>query len=61
MTTTTRARLRRTAVEAVGSIPGIEAVVLYGSRARGTARAASDWDGDAPRPVTRRARHRNAP
>ena len=44
MTTTTRARLKRTAVEAVGSIPGIEAVVLYGSRARGTARAASDWD-----------------
>ena len=44
MTTTTHARLKRTAVEAVGSIPGIEAVVLYGSRARGTARAASDWD-----------------
>ena len=44
MTTTTHARLRRTAVEAVGSIPGIDAVVLYGSRARGTARAASDWD-----------------
>ena len=44
MTTTTQARLMRTAVEAVGSIPGIEAVVLYGSRARGTARAASDWD-----------------
>jgi HEPN domain-containing protein/predicted nucleotidyltransferase len=44
MKATTHARLRRTAVEAVGSIPGIEAVVLYGSRARGTARAASDWD-----------------
>jgi len=44
MTTTTHARLKRTAVEAVGSIPGIEAVVLYGSRARGTAREASDWD-----------------
>ena len=44
MTATTHARLRRTAAEAVGSIPGIEAVVLYGSRARGTARAASDWD-----------------
>ncbi|MDD9983903.1 MAG: nucleotidyltransferase domain-containing protein [Gammaproteobacteria bacterium] len=44
MTTTTHARLKRTAVEAVGSIPGIEAVVLYGSRARGTARDASDWD-----------------
>ena len=44
MKITTRERLRRTAAEAVGSIPGIEAVVLYGSRARGTARAASDWD-----------------
>ena len=44
MKATTHARLRRTAAEAVGSIPGIEAVVLYGSRARGTARAASDWD-----------------
>ena len=44
MKATTHERLRRTAVEAVGSIPGIEAVVLYGSRARGTARAASDWD-----------------
>ena len=44
MTTATHARLRRTAAEAVGSIPGIEAVVLFGSRARGTARAASDWD-----------------
>ena len=44
MTTTTHERLRRTAAEAVGSIPGIEAVVLYGSRARGTTRATSDWD-----------------
>ena len=44
MKATTHARLMRTAAEAVGSIPGIEAVVLYGSRARGTARAASDWD-----------------
>ena len=44
MTTTTHKRLRRTAAEAVGSIPGIEAVVLFGSRARGTARATSDWD-----------------
>ena len=44
MKATTHGRLRRTAVEAVGSIPGIEAVVLYGSRARGTARATSDWD-----------------
>ena len=41
---TTHSRLRRTAVETVGSIPGIEAVVLYGSRARGTGRATSDWD-----------------
>ena len=44
MKSTTHERLRRTAAEAVGSIPGIKAVVLYGSRARGTARAASDWD-----------------
>ena len=44
MTTTTHERFRRTVAEAVGSIPGIEAVVLYGSRARGTARATSDWD-----------------
>ena len=44
MKATTQERLRRTAAEAVGSIPGIEAVVLYGSRARGTARATSDWD-----------------
>ena len=44
MKTTTHTSLRRTAAEAVGSIPGIEAVVLYGSRARGTARATSDWD-----------------
>ena len=44
MKVATHARLRRTAVEAVGSIPGIEAVVLFGSRARGTARATSDWD-----------------
>ena len=44
MKQTTHARLRRTAAEAVGTIAGIEAVVLYGSRARGTARATSDWD-----------------
>ena len=44
MKATTPERLRRTAVEAVGYIPGIEAVVLFGSRARGTARATSDWD-----------------
>ena len=44
MKATTHTRLRRTAAEAVASITGIEAVVLYGSRARGTARATSDWD-----------------
>ena len=44
MRTTTHARLRRTATEAVRSVPGVEAVVLFGSRARGTARQASDWD-----------------
>ena len=44
MTTATRARLQRAAAEAVGSIHGIDAVVLFGSRARGTARQASDWD-----------------
>ena len=44
MKSTTHTRLRRTATEAVGSIPGVEAVVLFGSRARGTARATSDWD-----------------
>ena len=44
MAAITRARLQRTAAEAVSSIPGIEAVVLFGSRARGTARQASDWD-----------------
>ena len=44
MTATTHARLRRVAAEAVGSIPGIEAVLLFGSRARGSARQASDWD-----------------
>ena len=44
MKVATHERLRRTAVAAVGSIPGIEAVVLYGSRARGTARSTSDWD-----------------
>ena len=44
MKTTTHARLRRTAAETVASIRGIEAVVLFGSRARGTAQASSDWD-----------------
>ncbi len=36
--------LRRTAVKAVETCPGVEAVVLFGSRARGTARPKSDWD-----------------
>ena len=36
--------LRRTAAKAVETCPGVEAVVLFGSRARGTARPKSDWD-----------------
>ena len=36
--------LRRTAVRTVETCPGVEAVVLFGSRARGTARPKSDWD-----------------
>ena len=36
--------LRRTAVKAVETCPGVEAVVLFGSRARGTAHPESDWD-----------------
>ena len=36
--------LRRTAVKAVETCPGVEAVVLFGSRARGTAHPKSDWD-----------------
>ena len=36
--------LRRTAAEAVETCPGVEAVVLFGSRARGTAHPKSDWD-----------------
>lgn len=36
--------LRRTAVKTVETCPGIEAVVLFGSRARGTAHPKSDWD-----------------
>jgi len=36
--------LRSTAVKAVETCPGVEAVVLFGSRARGTARSKSDWD-----------------
>ena len=44
MKPTTREQLRRAAVQAVETCPGIEAVVLFGSRARGTARTRSDWD-----------------
>ena len=36
--------LRRTAVKTVKTCPGVEAVVLFGSRARGTAHPKSDWD-----------------
>ena len=36
--------LRRTAAKAVETCPGVEAVVLFGSRARGTAHPKSDWD-----------------
>ena len=44
MKPTTEERLRRAAVAAVETRPGIEAVVLFGSRARGGARPGSDWD-----------------
>ena len=44
MKPTTYDRLRRTAVKAVENCPGIEAIVLFGSRARGTAHPKSDWD-----------------
>lgn len=44
MRPTTYELLRRTAVKAVETCPGVEAVVLFGSRARGTARPKSDWD-----------------
>ena len=44
MTPTTYELLRRTAVKTVNTCPGVEAVVLFGSRARGTARPKSDWD-----------------
>ena len=44
MNPTTYELLRRTAVKTVDACPGVEAVVLFGSRARGTARPSSDWD-----------------
>ena len=44
MKPTTEERLRRAAAAAVEAHPGIEAVVLFGSRARGAARPRSDWD-----------------
>ena len=59
MKSTTHARLRRTAVEAVGSIPGIEAVLL-GSRAHGTARRGTR-PGTEARDATRDTRSRPNP
>jgi predicted nucleotidyltransferase/HEPN domain-containing protein len=44
MKSTAHERLRRAATKAVETCPGIEAVVLFGSRARGTAGTGSDWD-----------------
>ena len=44
MRATTYERLQRSAVETVETCPGVEAVVLFGSRARGTAHRGSDWD-----------------
>ena len=41
---TTLERLRRRAEEVVRREPAVEAVVLFGSRARGTAGPRSDWD-----------------
>ena len=41
---TTLQRLRRRAEEVVRREPAVEAVVLFGSRARGTAGPRSDWD-----------------
>ena len=41
---TTLERLRERAEEVVRQAPAVEAVVLFGSRARGTAGPASDWD-----------------
>ena len=41
---TTLDRLRERAEEVVRREPAVEAVVLFGSRARGTASTRSDWD-----------------
>ena len=41
---TTLERLRERAWEVMRRTPAVEAVVLFGSRARGTAGAGSDWD-----------------
>ena len=41
---TTLERLRECAEEVVRRAPAVEAVVLFGSRARGTAGSGSDWD-----------------
>ena len=41
---TTLERLRERAEEVVRRAPAVEAVVLFGSRARGTAGTGSDWD-----------------
>ena len=44
MRPTTYERLRRAAVKTVETCPGVEAVLLFGSRARGTPHPHSDWD-----------------
>ncbi len=44
MNPTTEEQLRRAAAAAVETSPGIEAVVLFGSRARDAAHPRSDWD-----------------
>ena len=44
MSTVTHSDIRSVAERIVLSVPSAKAVVLYGSRARGTARQGSDWD-----------------
>ena len=46
---TTLERLRERAEEVVRRAPTIEAVVLFGSRARGTSGPGSDWDIGEPK------------